>query len=285
MTHLTRWGGTILGLAGAAVVAALAVTSAPVHTATQGGTGAQTSPPSDAEVFGRYRTWMASQPPDQRSAAAYRQTLKAAGASDAEADRQIAIITRDGARLEAERWNQFFTAERPRFNLMPNAFLVQMAEGRSPGKALDVGMGQGRNAIWLARQGWDVTGFDPADKAVAIAEQSAATLGVRLKTVVATDDTFEFGQDQWDLIVLSYVGCSQLAGRVERALKPGGLVVVESFHTDAAKDHRIGGSLCGTGELPHVFQGLRTVRYEEPIVMPDFGPERMRVVRFAAQKP
>ena len=55
-------------------------------------------------------------------------------------------------------------------------------------------MGQGRNSIWLARQGWDVTGFDPADQALAMARQQAAALGLTLKTVTARDDTFEWGR-------------------------------------------------------------------------------------------
>ena len=81
-----------------------------------------------------------------------------------------------------------------------------MAEGRKPGRALDVGMGQGRNAIYLAQQGWDVSGFDPADKAVALAQQEAKRLGVSLRTQIVGDDEFDFGRNQWDLIVLSYVG-------------------------------------------------------------------------------
>jgi hypothetical protein len=48
---------------------------------------------------------------------------------------------------------------------------------------------------------------------------------------------------------------------------------------------RIGGSLFKTGELPHMFPGLRTIRYEEPVAQPDFAPKPTRVVRFCAQKP
>ena len=55
-------------------------------------------------------------------------------------------------------------------------------EKRKPGKALDVGMGEGRNALYLAKLGWDVTGFDPADKVVALAAQRAKTMGLALKT-------------------------------------------------------------------------------------------------------
>ena len=46
-----------------------------------------------------------------------------------------------------------------------------------------------------------------------------------------------------------------------------------------------GGSLCKPGELPNAFQGLRVLRYEEPVAKPDFAPRPARVVRFAAEKP
>src|SRR5262249_31981690 len=46
------------------------------------------------------------------------------------------------------------------FSAGPNAFMVRTISGRKPGRALDVAMGQGRNALWLASQGWAVTGFD-----------------------------------------------------------------------------------------------------------------------------
>jgi SAM-dependent methyltransferase len=216
----------------------------------------------------------------------YRQHLQKQGVLPADIDRQLGIIEREGRRLEADRWNAFFTADRPRFNVMPNAFLIQIAERRVPGAALDVGMGQGRNAIWLARQGWQVTGFDPATQALAIAQQTAKSLGVTVRTVEARDDTFDWGENRWDLILLSYAGCAaENVARIERALKPGGVLVVEAFHTDAARTFKIGGSLCGPGQLPHMFQSLRTIHYEEPIALPDFGQARMRIVRFAAEKP
>jgi hypothetical protein len=44
-------------------------------------------------------------------------------------------------------------------------------------------------------------------------------------------------------------------------------------------------ALCGPGQLPHMFQGLRTTHYEEPIALPDFGQAQVRIVRFAAQTP
>ena len=242
---------------------------------------------AEQQIFDRYIAWLSALPVADRTdlPARYRQHLKAQGLADADIDRQMQIIADQERRAEADRWNRYFTEEKPRYNTMPNAFLIQIAESRRPGTALDVGMAVGRNALWLARQGWDVTGFDPADQAVEIARKTAATLGLPLKAVVSTDEAFDFGENRWDLIVLSYEGCGLAAPKIERALKPGGVVIVESFHEDAAKDHRIGGSICRTGELPALFKNLRAIHYSEPIAMPDFGNERMRLVRFAAEKP
>src|SRR6476646_7374483 len=127
-------------------------------------------------------------------------------------------------------------------------------------------MGQGRNAIWLAQQGWDVTGFDPAERAVALAEDNAKKLGVRLKTEIKRMEDYDFGQNRWDMILLSYVGGREFAAKLQRALKPGGVIVVEGFHRDATKGRSIGGAVVfDTGELPKVFSDLRVVRYEEPV--------------------
>jgi 2-polyprenyl-3-methyl-5-hydroxy-6-metoxy-1,4-benzoquinol methylase len=78
-----------------------------------------------------------------------------------------------------------------------------MTRQRKPGKALDVGMGQGRNSIYLAQHGWDVTGFDPADEGVHRATAEAARLGLKITAVVTTFEQFDFGESRWDLIVLN----------------------------------------------------------------------------------
>jgi SAM-dependent methyltransferase len=249
-------------------------------------TGAQISP--DQRVYETFRAWISSHPDATKGdvEVAYRAELKTQGVAPAEIDRQIAVIREQGARLEAERWNRILTSPTPRFNTKPNAFLVDMVRGVKPGTALDVGMGQGRNALYLAQQGWTVTGFDPADRAVAAAEQEAARLGVKLTALVQRDDQFEFKKDAWDLIVLSYVGVRELADRLYDTLKPGGVVVVEAFHRDALKSGPIGPAVVfETNELLRLFTRFRVLRYEDTDSVADFGLERVRVVRLCAQKP
>ena len=172
--------------------------------------------------------------------------------------------------LEVQRWNQILTADKPSFNTNPNAFLVEMVRDRKPGAALDVGMGQGKNGIWLAERGWSVTGFDPADKAVLLARQTALRLGLHLNTEIATGERFDFGENRWDLIL---------------ALKPHGLVVIEAFHSDATKGRPVGGGVVfDTGELVGLLPSLRVVRYEEPMAVADFWQQRVRVVRYCAER-
>jgi SAM-dependent methyltransferase len=189
-------------------------------------------------------------------------------------------------RAEIERWNQILTSPKPAFNTAPNTFLVGITNGLKRGRSLDVGMGQGRNTIYLARQGWESNGFDPADRAVAAAQEEARKLGVKITTQVARAEGFDWGDARWDLIVLSYVGAREYAANVIRALRPGGMVVVEAFHRDAAKTRQIGGAVrFDTNELLQIFAGFRVVHYEDREAVGDFGLVDTRVVRLAAVKP
>jgi len=246
--------------------------------------------PPDQRAYERFRFWVTQLPPEQQRdpnlMVRYRAYLKSRGRSDAEADAEVKLVTERGSRSEIERWNRILTAEKPRFNTKPNAFLVEIARTRKPGTALDVGMGQGRNSIWLAQQGWDVTGFDPAEKAVALALENARKSGVHIKTEVTRMEDFDFGESRWDMIVLSYVGAREMPEVIQRALKPGGVVVAEAFHRDATKGRSIGGAVVfDTGELPTLLPHLRVVRYEEPVAAADFGLDEVRLVRYCGERP
>ena len=245
-------------------------------------------PSAEAQIYERYRAWVTRQPPGgspKELLDRYRQVLAGEGMAPADVDRHLRVIAEQGRDLEIERWNRILTSEKPNFNVLPNQFLVDRTKGLKPGRALDVGMGQGRNALFLAQQGWEVTGFDPAGKAVAAAEAQAKALGVKLTTQVARDDQFEFGADRWDLIVLSYVSLRHLLPQVRQALAPGGFVIVEAFHRDATKAASIGGGVVfDSNELLRLFDGFRIVHYEDADATGDFGKQMTRVVRLFAQK-
>jgi SAM-dependent methyltransferase len=201
-------------------------------------------------------------------------------------------------RLLAERtrirWNYILTDSLARartLNEKPNALLVETVRGLRPGTALDADMGEGRNAIYLAQQGWQVTGVDVAEKALAYAQARAKKIGVPLTTEVADMAKYDWGTNKWDLIVLSYAGGRDYAARVQKALKPGGLVVLEAFHMDATEkiqvvdgDYRV---FFKTDELKKLYgdAGLQIVRYEEPIGTADFTKQQLRLVKLVARKP
>ena len=255
----------------------------------------QSAPPAataaEVATYEAFRAWVTRQPPaiqnenDAAVFARYASELRAQGKSAGDIDATIASLKAMGDRAEIERWNRILTAAEPRFNTAPNAFLVSVTTGLKPGRSLDVGMGQGRNTIYLAQQGWDSAGFDPADRAVAAAQAQAAKLGVRITASVARAEDYDWGESRWDLIVLSYVGARDYAAQVVRALRPGGMVVVEGFHRDATKTQPIGGGVVfDTNELLKIFSELRVVRYEDANAKGDFGQAETRVVRLAAVK-
>ncbi len=186
---------------------------------------------------------------------------------------------------QAQEYNSLYRGQDDVFSRKPNALLVEAVRQRKPGKALDVGMGQGRNAIFLAQQGWDVTGFDAADEGVRQARAEADRLGLKIRAEVNTFERFEFGEDRWDLIVLTYEPTKAIAPYVARALKPGGIVVVEDRHLDTKRVWPAGAF--ADNELVTLFAGLRVLRYEDVWARPDWSAKKRdeRLVRLIAEKP
>jgi predicted O-methyltransferase YrrM len=137
-----------------------------------------------------------------------------------------------GIEATAGRFNQLYrTPGQTRFTQEPNAFLVSRSKEMRPGKALDVAMGQGRNAVYLATQGWDVTGFDVAEEGMKVAQENAARAGAKVTTVKATFAEFDYGREQWDLIYFVYTDApivdARYVARVQAALKTGGMLLID----------------------------------------------------------
>jgi SAM-dependent methyltransferase len=205
----------------------------------------------------------------------------------------------DGERAE---WNSTYrsslagkvpTATGRAYRAEPNAFLAEIVKGHNPGTALDVAMGQGRNALFLAEQGWQVTGFDISDEGVAEARDAAEKRHLQLEAVNADVAAWDFGTRKWDLITFIYAagcpnarehGCDETTvDKVRRALKPGGLVVVAGYNKDEAP-----GIGFDTGELAALFKNGFTMLRDEVVEEPsDWGNQRgvpEKIVRFAARK-
>jgi SAM-dependent methyltransferase len=170
-----------------------------------------------------------------------------------------------------------------------NAFLARMVEGRPAGRALDIGIGEGRNAFFLASRGWNVTGFDASAAGIALARAEATKRGATLTAVVADVDGFDYGRDQWDLVAGLYMHemITRNAAKIAASLKPGGLLVVEGMQF-GAMGKGVGGGAYGyrANELLRAFDGLRVVFYEEAMAPPYWMPTSpaVPIVRFAATR-
>jgi len=97
--------------------------------------------------------------------------------------------------------------------------------------ALDIHMSQGRNAVFLATEGWDVTGFDISEEGIRAAQALANQRGVSIGAIVQSHEEFEFGIDKWDLVAMIYtlVPIQDFAKQIMASLKPGGLLVIEGY--------------------------------------------------------
>src|SRR3954463_13507520 len=168
-------------------------------------------------------------------------------------------------RSAEEVWNDLY-AKREGKEHQFNKFLAEAVKGRKPGTALDIGMGQGRNSLFLAALGWQVTGFDISEVGVKQAIAEAKKRDVKLDARVADADKFDYGKDRYDLIVGMYMHeyLTRNAAKVMAALKPGGMLIVEGIHRDINKDS-LKGERYGyrNNELTKVFDRLRVRHYED----------------------
>ena len=201
--------------------------------------------------------------------------LERDGAPADEILRRLGSLGTGRPALECDYWNRFYLDAKSNFNKAANAFLMQMVKGCRPGVVLDYGMGEGRNSIYLASLGWEVWGFDPADAGVALAEKRAKELGLTLHTSAVRDSDYDFGQNRFDMIVLSWTMPLVPIQRIADSLKPGGVVVMEC-----------GSDFVGRNEMLHIFDPLEITQYEIVRAKSDFYDRRETdVLRLVAFKP
>lgn len=137
---------------------------------------------------------------------------------------------------EYERWQKRFAASEYVFGEAPNAFLArQQALLPKPGKALAVADGEGRNGVWLAEQGLDVTSLDFSPNAQAKARALAARRGVGIATELADVLTYAWPTAAYDVIAVVFIQFmgpaerSRVFAGIRQALKPGGLLLMEGY--------------------------------------------------------
>jgi tellurite methyltransferase len=176
----------------------------------------------------------------------------------------------------AKEWNERYRRGRG----MPEEPSALLVENRAllpqRGHALDIAMGSGRNALYLASLGFRVTGVDVSRVAVALCREKAERLGLAVETVVADLEDYRLPVDAYDLVINFHYLQRSLADAIVQTLKRGGVLVFESFTIDqlqygyGPKDPAF---LMCPGELCEMFAGLETLLYFEGVVEGDRGPK------------
>ncbi|GGC15867.1 class I SAM-dependent methyltransferase [Cellulomonas carbonis] len=152
--------------------------------------------------------------------------------------------------FEPAAWDERYSGEGTVWSGHPNAQLVAEASRLTPGTALDVGCGEGGDVVWLARQGWRVTGADFSANGLARAARHAEEAGVadRVDWWQVDARTFDAAGRTWDLVTTHFLhppdgGMVEATRRLATAVAPGGHLLVvghapSDVFTHLAASHR-----------------------------------------------
>ena len=151
---------------------------------------------------------------------------------------------RPGSRAQAAEWDARYSEhDGPRWSGRPNGRLLAEVASLTPGRALDVGCGEGADAIWLARNGWTVTAIDVSEVAVGRAQAAAELAGAAVEWICGDAVATPFPASSFDLVSMQYPALPKAAGEAAvRALldpvRPGGLLLaVYHVLTDEHREH------------------------------------------------
>ena len=184
-------------------------------------------------------------------------------------------------RDERTLWDQRYR-EGSHASLEPDSFLVKayskFLAQRSPGNALDVAGGAGRNALWLAQRGWRVRLIDGSEAGVALANENARMLQPqagqpalphlgRIETqLLDLNSIRSLGHSQYDLVLVFFYLQRALFPAIAAALKSGGLLIYKTYTIEQQRFDRGPRNpdyLLQAGELQEAFPSLRVLHYQE----------------------
>ena len=154
-------------------------------------------------------------------------------------------------------------------NLEPAQFLIENIELLPKGRVLDVAMGNGRNAIYLAKMRFEVEGTDISADAVSSALELARKSGVNIRAQVADlESSYHIEDSAYDVIICFNYLQRSLIPQIKNGLRKGGMVVYETFIVDQAKFGKPKNPdyLLKYNELLNMFRDFRCLRYREGII-------------------
>ena len=195
-------------------------------------------------------------------------------------------------------WDERYQRDPLIYGAAPSDFLVKEVGRLRPGNCLCLAEGQGRNAVWLAAQGFSVTAVDQSSVGMARAKEFAAERGVALTTEVADLAHYDLGKEDWDNIISIFghlpselrrdVHC-----RVVEALRPGGIFLLIAYTPKQLETAGIGGPpepdmMLTVEKLTTELAGLEILLAEEVIRQVnegEFHKGESAVVQFVGRKP
>ncbi len=282
----------VIGIAGPAVTSPAAQPRAQARPQ-----AAVQAAPGDEQVWQDFLAWFKTIPPGPNPLAAYGEELARRQLPKEEIERRTGVIRRffgtrtDGFEVfydKSYRRPATGDPQKDGYASTPSAFVIGAVKDLEPGAALDIGMGQGRNAVELARRGWTVTGFDLSGEGVAAAKRNALAAGVGLTAIKSDYASFDFGRQAWDLLVLTFawapIDDPAFVERLRTSLKPGGLVVFENFVATQELPYPPMVKALPPGGARAAFEGFEIVSYEEELGTGDWGGPGSFLVRMVARK-
>lgn len=184
--------------------------------------------------------------------------------------------------MDAAHWDERYAKAELEWGTDPNHFLVQEIDGMEPGRALDLAAGEGRNAVWLAAEGWNVTAVDFSRVAIDKARLLAERRGVEVEWVVADLRDFEAPRQGFDLVIMFYLHLTaperrKVLGKATETLRPEGTLLIVG-HDRANLTDGVGGPsdpavLLDAEEVASELVGLVIDRAER-VVRPVKGSDR-----------
>ena len=189
-------------------------------------------------------------------------------------------------KADQKRWDKKFGRKEFALGKEPNPFLKKHIRLLPRGKALDIATGEGRNAVFLAQNGFDVDAVDISEKGLKKARKLAREKGVKINTFLVDLDQYHIAKERYDLIANFYFLKRRLIPRIRNGLKKGGIVVFETY----LLEHRAlatGGPtqakyFLKPNEPLRLFRNFRILYYREGIFKE--GRKRKVVARLIAQK-
>jgi len=190
-------------------------------------------------------------------------------------------------KIDQKRWDKRFGRKEFALGKEPNPFLKKHIYLLPKGKALDMATGEGRNAVFLAQNGFEVDAVDISQMGLEKARKLAREKGVKVNALLVDLDHYEIEKDRYDLIASFYFLNRRLIPEIRKGLKEGGKVIFETYllehRTLATGGPKQAKYFLKPNELLRLFKGFRILFYREGIFRE--GGRRKAVASLIAEKP